>query len=86
MRSALGKETSLTSFFAAAIGRRSKEAIRRASASTKPSSSVSGSARSISHLRLRSVISFTHLTRSPQIRMPVRKRIFDVLREQAPQV
>jgi hypothetical protein len=32
-------------FFAAAIGRRSKEAIRRASTSTKPSSSASGSAR-----------------------------------------
>src|ERR1700733_8582428 len=32
-------------FFAAAIGRRSKEAIRRASASTKLSSSASGSAR-----------------------------------------
>ena len=34
---------------------------------------------SISHLRLRAVISFTHLTRSPQIRVRVRKRIFDVL-------
>jgi hypothetical protein len=34
---------------------------------------------SISHLRLKSVISFTHLTRSPQIRVRVRKRIFDVL-------
>src|SRR5881628_2596537 len=32
-------------FFAAAIGRRSKDAIRRASPSTKPSSSASGSAR-----------------------------------------
>jgi hypothetical protein len=29
--------------------------------------------------RLRSVISFTHLTRSPQTRVRVRKRIFDVL-------
>src|SRR5712671_2688916 len=42
---AVGSETSLMSFFAAAMGRRSKLAIRRASASTKPSSSLSGSAR-----------------------------------------
>ena len=44
-RSADGNETWLTRFFAAAMARRSKEAIRRASASTKPSSSASGSAR-----------------------------------------
>ena len=44
-RSAGGSETWLTRFFAAAIGRRSKDAIRRASTSTKPSSSASGSAR-----------------------------------------
>src|SRR5207249_4861109 len=44
-RSADGNETWLTRFFAAAMARRSKEAIRRASASTKPSSSTSGSAR-----------------------------------------
>src|SRR5438067_543076 len=44
-RSADGSETWLTRFFAAAMARRSKEAIRRASASTKPSSSASGSAR-----------------------------------------
>jgi hypothetical protein len=40
-----GNETWLTRLFAAAMARRSKEAIRRASASTKPSSSESGSAR-----------------------------------------
>jgi hypothetical protein len=40
-----GKETWLTRFFAAAMARRSKKAIRRASTSTKPSSSASGSAR-----------------------------------------
>ena len=44
-RSADGNDTLLMRFFAAAIARRSKEAIRRASASTKPSSSASGSAR-----------------------------------------
>jgi hypothetical protein len=47
-RSAYGNETWLMRFFAAAIGRRSKEAIRRASTSTKQSSSASGSARLIS--------------------------------------
>jgi hypothetical protein len=40
-----GNETWLTRLFAAAMARRSKEAIRRASASTKPSSSESGNAR-----------------------------------------
>jgi len=40
-----GNETWLTRLFAAAMARRSKEVIRRASASTKPSSSESGSAR-----------------------------------------
>ena len=40
-----GNDTWLTRFFAAAMARRSKEAIRRASASTKLSSSASGSAR-----------------------------------------
>src|SRR5882724_7145786 len=44
-RSVGGNETWLTRPFAAAMARRSKEAIRRASASTKPSSSASGSAR-----------------------------------------
>src|SRR5437870_8364306 len=44
-RSADGNETWLTRLFAAAMARRSKEAIRRASASTKPSSSASASAR-----------------------------------------
>src|SRR5258708_18689612 len=44
-RSADGSETWLTRFFAAAMARRSKEAIRRASASTKPSRSATGSAR-----------------------------------------
>src|SRR3984893_15185381 len=39
-RSADGNETWLTRFFAAAIARRSKEAIRRASPSAKPSSSA----------------------------------------------
>ena len=43
-RSADGSETWLTRFFAAAMARRSKEAIRYASAPTKPSSSASGSA------------------------------------------
>jgi len=43
--SAVGSDTLLMSFFAAAMGRLSKLAIRRASASTKPSSSLSGSAR-----------------------------------------
>src|ERR1700740_373376 len=45
--SADGKETWFTRFFAAARARRSKEAILRARASTKPSSSASGSARLI---------------------------------------
>src|SRR6202166_3508765 len=44
-RSDGGNETSLTRFFAAARARRSKEAIRRARASTKPSNSASGSDR-----------------------------------------
>src|SRR5580693_5198133 len=44
-RSVDGNETWLTRPFAAAMARRSKEAIRRASASTKPSSSESRSAR-----------------------------------------
>src|SRR5580700_3765468 len=44
-RSADGSETWLTRFLAAAMARRSKEAIRRASASTNWSSSASGSAR-----------------------------------------
>src|SRR6267143_5231100 len=44
-RSADGNETWLRRFFAAAIARRSKEAIRRAIASTKPSNSASGRAR-----------------------------------------
>src|SRR5882762_5804649 len=44
-RSVGGNEIWLTRPFAAARARRSKEAIRRASASTKPSSSASGSAR-----------------------------------------
>src|ERR1700688_2695539 len=46
-RSADGNETWFTRFFAAARARRSKEAILRARASTKPSSSASGSARLI---------------------------------------
>jgi len=44
-RSAHSNETWLTRFFAPAMARRSKEAIRRSGASTKPSSSASGSAR-----------------------------------------
>jgi len=54
-RSADGNETWLTRFFAAAMARRSKEAIRRASASTKPSSSASGSARLTYPYRFRGV-------------------------------
>src|SRR5579864_978416 len=44
-RSVGGNETWLTRPFAAAMARRSKDAMRRASASTNPSSSASGSAR-----------------------------------------